>query len=117
MKYAITAAAAAAGLALAAAGCSSSPPKPPTITSLVSKLGCTGFERGNEILNRENGTCDIPQGSVGLYTFSTTDQQDQWVKAAQSFGGIIITGDLWAADVDSQQAADAVKARLGGTEH
>ena len=101
---------------LAACG-SSSPPKPRTIAELVHKLGCTGYQTGNEAFTRENGSCDIAGASVDLATFSTADQRDQWVKAAQSFGGIIVTGDLWAADADSQQAADAVKAKLGGTEH
>jgi hypothetical protein len=117
MRPVITAAVVAAGLALTAAACSSSPPKPPAIAGLVNKLGCTGYQTGNEAFTRENGSCDIAGASVDLATFSTADQRDHWVKAAQSFSGIIITGDLWAADADSQQAADAVKTKLGGTEH
>jgi hypothetical protein len=116
MKHAIIAGMVVAGLALTACG-GSTPSKPPTIASLVHKLGCTGYQTGNEALTRENGSCDIAGASVDLATFSTSDQRDQWAKAAQSFGGIIVTGDLWAADADSQQVADAVKTKLGGTEH
>jgi hypothetical protein len=117
MKHAILAAVAAAGLALTGCG-GSTPPKPPSIASIVQKLGCAGFERGDEIFTQENGTCTFRSDDVDLATFSSAQQRDQWMKAGEAFGGgITVTGDLWAVNTSSQDVADAVKARLGGTEH
>ena len=65
---------------------------------------------------REEGTCTLNGGDLDVITFSTSANEDNWIKAASQFGGgIIVKGPLWAVAADSQASADSVKAKLGGT--
>lgn len=106
---------AAIGLALTACG-GGTPSKPPSPSALASRLGCGGFSSMSPTLfAREEGTCTLNGDDLDVVTFSTSANEDNWIKAAGQFGGIIVKGPLWAVAADSQASADSVKAKLGGT--
>jgi hypothetical protein len=105
-----------AGIALAACG-GSAPSKPPSPSALASRIGCTGYSSMSPTLfAREEGSCTLNGDDLDIVTFSTTANEDNWTKAASSFGGgVIVKGSLWAVGTGSQASAEAVKTKLGGT--
>jgi len=88
-----------------------------TLSQLASAIGCTNLDQSgqSELYTRESGTCDLNGSTLDLATFSDSGTRDQWVNAAKQSGGIFVVGDKWAVDADTQAAADAVKAKIGGT--
>jgi hypothetical protein len=104
----------AAGLTLAACG-GSQPSAPPSPSALASRIGCTGYSSISPTLYaREEGSCTLNGDDLDIATFSTTSNEDNWVKAASEFGGVIVKGNLWAVGTGSQATANAVKGKLGG---
>lgn len=90
--------------------------KPPSPSALASRIGCTGYSSISPTLfAREEGNCSLNDSSVDIVTFSTGSNEDNWIKAASSFGGIIVKGTLWAVGAENQASADQVKSRLGGS--
>ena len=112
----VTAVVLTAGIALAACG-ASTPSKPPSPLTLASRTGCTGYSSTSPTLfAREEGSCAFNGDDLDIVTFSTTANEDNWIKAASSFGGgVIVKGPLWAIGTGSQASAEAVKSKLGGT--
>jgi hypothetical protein len=103
------------GLALNACG-QGTPSKPPSPSGLASRVGCAGFSSMSPTLfAREEGTCTLNGDDLDVVTFSTSANEDNWIKTASQFGGIIVKGPLWVVAADSQASAEAVKAKLGGT--
>jgi hypothetical protein len=86
------------------------------VTDLASRLGCSGFTQGTqiELFVREQGDCQFDGATVTLHTFTTGDAAASWLQVAQNFGGIYVVGDRWAISVDTQDKANAVRAKLGG---
>lgn len=85
---------------------------------LAARLGCTGSfttEQSSELFVRESGRCSIDGSDVTLYTYADNDSRDNWVKSAQTFGGVLVVGDRWTARAPSQAAAETVKGKIGGT--
>jgi hypothetical protein len=101
--------------ALTACG-GSTPSQPPSPASLASRLGCTGFSSMSPTLfAREEGSCTLNGDDLDVVTFSTSANEDNWIKVGGQFGGVIVKGALWVIAAGSQASADAVKAKLGGT--
>lgn len=111
----VTAVVVMAGIALAACG-GSTPSKPPSPSTLALRTGCTGYSSASPTMfAREEGSCTFNGDDLDIVTFSTTANEDNWIKAASSFGGgVIVKGSLWAVGTGSQASAEAVKTKLGG---
>src|SRR5260370_29107470 len=104
----------AVGLALTS--CGGGTPKPPSPSALASRIGCTGFASISPTLfAREEGGCILDGDNLDVVTFSTSANEDNWIKVGSQFGGIIVKGPLWVVAAGSQASAEAVKAKLGGT--
>jgi hypothetical protein len=119
MSKLVVAATVAAVLAFAAGcggGASSGPP--PSPSSLSAKIpGCIGYAAISPTLYaREEGGCTLNGDQLDIVTFTTSAAEDNWVKVASQFGGILVRGDRWVVGTGSQASADAVKAALGGSE-
>lgn len=102
----ITGMAVAAVAALALAGCGSAKPvAPPHPATLAARIhGCHGYSATEATLYaREEGQCTLGSdgSSVDIATFATQQARQNWLRTAQGFGGIYVTGQLWIASVDS----------------
>jgi hypothetical protein len=64
---------------------------------------------------REEGSCTLNGDDLDIVTFSTSANENNWIKVGSQFGGIIVKGPLWVVAAGSQASADAVKRKLGGT--
>jgi len=70
------------------------------------------------------GSCTLNGDDLDVVTFSTSANEDNWIKVGGQFGwikvggqfgGVIVKGALWVIAAGSQASADAVTAKLGGT--
>lgn len=94
--------------------------KPPTVQALAAKVGCTGLtiEADNaqrELGAREEGSCKMAADDLTILTYNTNSARDGANRIAKEFGGIAVLGDRWTVRVDTDAAAQRVKAALGGT--
>ena len=106
--------------ALSACGGGSGSSNSITVTSLATKLGCTGLaiEAENtqrEIGAREEGACTHSGDKVTILTYHTNSARDAANSIAKESGGIAVLGDRWTVRVNTDASAKAVKAKLGGT--
>jgi hypothetical protein len=118
----ITGTAVAAVAALALAGCGSAKPAAsPHPADLAHRI--PGFYTYTAIeatmFAREEGNCTLVRdgSSVDIASFASQDNQHNWLRVAQGFGGIYVVGQLWIASVDTQADAQAVQSAIGGTIH
>ena len=103
-------------VAVAACGGSTPPGTPPSPSGLAARIGCTGYASTSATLfAREEGGCTLDGDNLDIATFSTTANEDDWIKTASGFGGIIVEGTLWAVGTGTQASAQAITANLGGS--
>jgi hypothetical protein len=109
---------------LALVGCgggSSQPAAVPHPSDLAAKIhGCYGYSATEvSMFAREEGDCTLWSDghTVDIATFGAQQAQQSWLRVAQEFGGIYVTGSLWIAEVESQADAEQVEKDLGGTIH
>lgn len=113
-----TAIAAAAALTACGGGSGSSSPASPKV--LADKIGCTGYSTDDqtELFVRNQGSCTLGDSTLTIYTFTSSDDRDKWVKAAAAFGSSAqVVGSDWIVlpdGGDTDAAAAAVKAKAGG---
>ena len=103
---------------LAVAGCSSSTPDAPaSVQGLASKIGVSCASQTPTIGAREEAICGSHSSTdyVDLVTFANTAARDQWTKVAKAAGGVMVIGSDWAAITNTQDRAQAVVAKVGGT--
>ena len=91
--------------------------EPPTIENVAAEVGCSGFEQNTEgqALTREIGSCQLDGIDIYVHTFSDADQQDQWMSIAPAGGGVLVEGDLWAAQTFDADVADKIAQATGAT--
>lgn len=104
------------GLAVTLAACSSTDEfggqdgTAPRIQAIADKAGCTLTPIPDKAIHvAERGLCD----DTKLFTFSTTKNRDNWLKVAQSFGGLYLVGDQWTA-TGERAMLEKLKGDLGG---
>jgi hypothetical protein len=101
------------------AGCSSGGKQPALASpsALATRIVCSDYAPmvPPTMFAREEGGCTLAGDDLDIVTFSDQTAEDNWIKAASTFGGIIVKGDLWAVGTGSQASADAVMAKIGGS--
>jgi hypothetical protein len=76
---------------------------PPSSSALASRLGLHWiFSESPTLLAREEGGCTLEGDDLDIVTFSNTANQDNWIKVASQFGGIIVKGSLWAVSTGAR---------------
>ena len=63
---------------------------------------------------REQASCELGDDTVTIVTYDTNKARDSANAVAKESGGIAVLGDRWAVRVSSPDAAERVKAALGG---
>ena len=80
---------AAAVAALLAAGCGSTAAQPASVGSVASALHITGIQHESpELFVKDEATGTMGGTPVRVYVFRTGEAKANWVKAANSFGGV-----------------------------
>lgn len=100
---------------IALVGCSSSKP-PPSIADVAAQAGCANLKVDTSFVLyvRELGTCDVAGEHLTLATFASQTARANYLKIAQTFGGIYGHGKLWVIQGTAAAAvAQATKAAGG----
>lgn len=84
--------------------------------AIAQVLGCSGFEEGDseELGVDEDGTCQLQEEEIHVYTFARTEARDTYIEIAKQFGGEYVIGDNWAVQYDDNSVGKVVIERLGG---
>ncbi|MEU8891016.1 hypothetical protein [Streptomyces sp. NPDC048442] len=99
------------------AGCDGPPPEPQeaaqTLEELAAKAGCVP-DIGTEAAEIRQANCRTETGSYVLATFATDRGQQEWLDAANDYGGNYLLGRKWVAAGDEKVVTE-LRGRLGGT--
>ncbi|MFI5803039.1 hypothetical protein [Streptomyces sp. NPDC051561] len=103
-------------LLIGVAGCGA-PTVPPeasgTLEELAVKAGCEP-RIGTEAAELRQADCRTDLGTYVLATFATDRGRQEWLDAANDYGGSYLVGRKWVA-VGEQGVLTALRGRLGGT--
>jgi hypothetical protein len=105
------------GGSTASTGTATTTPHPGSLAARID--GCRGYAATEtSYFAREEGQCSLRDGQTAdIATFADQANEDNYLKVAQSFGGVYVTGDRWIVQVDSQADAQQIQQALGGTIH
>ncbi|MGW7414579.1 hypothetical protein [Streptomyces sp. NPDC054863] len=99
------------------AGCAGPPAEPReaagTLEELAAKAGCVP-DIGTEAAEIRQADCRIDSGRYVLATFATDRGRQEWLDAADDYGGSYLVGRKWVAAGD-EAVVTALRGRLGGT--
>lgn len=92
----------------------------PSLAGLAIKLGCGSSldqdaPADKTMFTSESGSCSFDGQTAYLSTFTGTAARDNYLQAAKQSGGRYVVGDGWIVYSDDDAAADAIKAKIGGT--
>lgn len=105
---------------LAGCGGSSGGKSYASVADIADALGCSSSldqdaPADKTMFTSESGSCSFGGGTVYLSTFTGPTPRDNYLKVAKQSGGRYDVGPRWIVYGDDDKAADAVKAKLGGT--
>lgn len=106
---------------LVLAGCGSPPGPPPgppeeasgTLEQLAAKAGCVP-DLGTDAAEIRQANCRTGKGGYVLATFATDRGRQEWLDAANDYGGSYLVGRRWVA-AGAEPVVTALRGRLGGT--
>lgn len=84
---------------------------------IAAKAGCTGYSSSSgELYVKEGGDCDLNGQTINVKTFQDTAARDNWLKIAQSFGGVFGEGDRWVISGEDAATVRSATKAAGGKE-
>ncbi|MFC9426280.1 hypothetical protein [Streptomyces sp. NPDC056987] len=88
--------------------------KPATVEQLAEAVGCEAQIR-MKVQDYRQGVCKKGELPYTLITFTTEQNQRDWVDYAKMYGGWYLVGNRWAIGTNKGPNLEAVQGELGGT--
>lgn len=87
-----------------------------TPDQLADQIGCINYTPNEDevMFAKASGLCSLNGADISIETFATTKERDNFLAAAQAFGGIYGVGSYWIVEGDDAGVKAATSA-LGGS--